>query len=36
MPDVWAEWVIAVAVVVVGTLLNGWETLFARRWGLPV
>lgn len=34
--DVWAERVIAVGVVVVGTLLNGWGTPLARRWGLPV
>lgn len=31
--DVWAERVIAVAIVVVGTLLNGWGTPLARRWG---
>ena len=36
MPDVWAERVVAVGVVVVGTLLNGWGTSLARRWGLPV
>ncbi len=34
--DVWAERVIAVAVVIVGTLLNGWGTPLARRWGWPV
>ena len=34
--EVIAERVIAVAVVVVGTLLNGWGTPLARRWGLPV
>ena len=34
MPDVWAERVIAVAVVVVGTLLNGWGTAFRPLLGL--
>lgn len=34
--DVWAERVIAVATVVAGTLLNGWGTPLARRWGWPV
>ena len=34
--DVWAERVVAVVVVVVGTLLNGWGTPLARRWGFPV
>ncbi len=34
--DVWAERVIAVSVVIVGTLLNGWGTPLARRWGWPV
>ena len=34
--DVLAERVVAVAVVVLGTLLNGWGTPLARRWGLPV
>ena len=34
--EIIAERVIAVAVVVVGTLLNGWGTPLARRWGLPV
>ncbi len=34
--DVWAERVVAVGVVVVGTLLNGWGTPLARRWHLPV
>ncbi len=32
--DVWAERVIAVAVVIVGTLLNGYGTLIARLLGL--
>lgn len=34
--DVLAERVIAVGIVVIGTLLNGWGTPLARRWGLPV
>ncbi|MGI4763568.1 MAG: hypothetical protein ACRYGP_00615 [Janthinobacterium lividum] len=34
--DVWAERVITVAVVVVGTLLKGWGTPLARRWDWPV
>jgi hypothetical protein len=36
VPDVWAERVVAVGVVVIGTFLNGWGTPLARRWGLPV
>ena len=36
IPDVWAERVAAIGVLVVGTLLNGWGTPLARRWGLPV
>ncbi len=34
--EVITERVIAVAVVVVGTLMNGWGTPLARRWGWPV
>ena len=34
--DVLAERILAVALVVLGTLLNGWATPLARRWGLPV
>ena len=36
MPDVLTERVMAVGIVVVGTLLNGWGTPLARRWGLTV
>ena len=34
--DVWAERVIAVAIVLLGTFLNGYGTPLARRWGLPI
>lgn len=34
--DVWAERVVAVLVVLLGTFLNGYGTPLARRWGLPV
>ena len=33
--DAWAERVIAVAVVLIGTFLNGYGTPLARRWDLP-